>query len=272
MDFIGQSLMNGLTSGLNATNSKSNSISTQHSENVGGSQSISYNDQWSDSWGLGESSAEANARSEEYADSSSTTFGREASAEDIKRAQEANRLQRQLWEQQAKYNATEAEKDRAFQAYMSNTSYQRAIKDLLAAGLNPILAAGNMGASTPGGAMASSGLATAQKATTYAQSESRSHSEGHSTSHSESRSNNASGSHSEGHGASKSSSYTSGFSDGQSSAQSKTETQAKSLITALGDLLGGGSSGKNAKDAKDGVRPNSKNPTSKQWGAWASPH
>lgn len=263
MDFLGIGLQ-GLTSGLNASNSSSSSQSIEHSENVGGSQSSSWNNQWGDSWSMGQSSAESTAEQHADSESSSTTFGREASAEDIKRAQEANQIQRQLWEEQAKYNASEAEKDRAFQAYMSNTSYQRAVKDLLAAGVNPILAAGNMGASTPGGAMASSGLATAQKATTYAQSESRSKSHSEGSSSSKSQSSNASGSHSEGHGGSQSSSYSSGFSDGQSSAQSKTETQAKSLISALGDLLGGSTSAEKESNTTGKPRNGVSN-----WRPWA---
>lgn len=51
------------------------------------------------------------------------------------------------------FSAQQAQLNRNFQERMSNTSYQRAVRDLKAAGLNPVLAAMN-GASTPTGASA----------------------------------------------------------------------------------------------------------------------
>jgi len=53
------------------------------------------------------------------------------------------------------YNSAEAQKNRDWQEMMANTAYQRAMADMKAAGLNPILAANLGGASTPGGATGS---------------------------------------------------------------------------------------------------------------------
>lgn len=63
------------------------------------------------------------------------------------------------------YNSAEALANREWQEHMSSTAYQRAVEDMKKAGLNPILAFSNGGASTPGGSAgtisgASMGLAS----------------------------------------------------------------------------------------------------------------
>lgn len=69
-----------------------------------------------------------------------------------------------------KYNKREAAKSRGWQEYMSNTAYQRSMADMKRAGLNPILASKQGGASTPVGAMSTYQPLDFRAVTAYGQS------------------------------------------------------------------------------------------------------
>lgn len=115
-------------------------------------------------------------------------------------AEHANQLAVERWKMAADFNAAEAEKNRQWQQEnintaneMANTVYSRSMKDMINAGLNPVLAAGaGLGAagagSTSGGASASMAAADTYMPQTFMDtiSSSESQSQSHGSSKSES--------------------------------------------------------------------------------------
>lgn len=77
----------------------------------------------------------------------------------------ANAISRENAQKQMDFQREMAQAQMDFQREMSNTSYQRAVKDMEAAGLNPLMLYGSMGngASTPSGSSASGANATTFK-------------------------------------------------------------------------------------------------------------
>lgn len=106
----------------------------------------------------------------------SQTYGTAASNLSSQQANSANNAAMAAWQQMANFNAAEAQKSREWQERMANTVYQRTVKDMIKAGINPVLAAGmGLGTASAGsGATATAGNPTTFMPNTFADSQSAS--------------------------------------------------------------------------------------------------
>ena len=86
-------------------------------------------------------------------------YGAKEQADAVKEINEKNIA---LAHEQMTFSAGQAQREMDFQERMSGTAYQRSVADMKAAGINPMMAVGNGGASTPSGAMGSMSLPNLQ--------------------------------------------------------------------------------------------------------------
>lgn len=101
-------------------------------------------------------------------DQSSGVSGWSRFINELKGNSAQNAFAAQQAELERQFNSAEAAKQRKYEEYLSNSAYQRAVKDMRAAGINPAtltgLTGGASAASTPSGASASSSGVSASSA------------------------------------------------------------------------------------------------------------
>lgn len=170
---------------------------------------------------------------------SSMNSGQWATAQSVAAAERANELQRQNMMMAMEFNAKEAQKNRDWEETMSNTAYQRAITDMKAAGINPILAAGNGGASTPTGGAASTSAMQAHMANAYTDYENSSQ------------------------GGGTSSGWSTGGSETISNISEQITSAMGALSNAFGELKGNGSTAKKVGETVEKVKQSAENTANK---------
>lgn len=147
------------------TNGLANAVSG--SQGASGGESSSWNEGGSSNSAYSVSGSEGNSQSSNW----SNVAGLEASANSALEAEKAHERQKELLQMAQEYNSKEAEKQRNWQADMANTVYTRSVKNMIEAGINPILAA-NLGLSAgniSGAASASVGAPQSFMGQTFAE-------------------------------------------------------------------------------------------------------
>lgn len=127
----------------------------------------------------GTSSSGSQQSASSVSDSWSNTAGAAASAWSAQQAEAAHQRQLELLEKTQEYNSKEAQKTRDWQTEMANTIYTRSVKNMIEAGINPVLAAGMglSGAGVSSGATANVGTPSTFMGQSIAEQNSSAHSE-----------------------------------------------------------------------------------------------
>lgn len=92
---------------------------------------------------------------QQSANNANRNIARETNSENLNIANNTNALNQQIAQQSNAFSALQAQKQMDFQERMSSTSWQRGVADMRRAGINPMLAFSQGGASSPSGSAAS---------------------------------------------------------------------------------------------------------------------